>query len=167
MNSVPKIQPEERPKHIRRDTSNATAKASRFVIAAYLFGAKFAEEQLSEIPFCSEVHTIIAKYLISKRLLEERVQPAELFEFFDENTAEYEELCRILDYSDGDSFAGAVAEKYFKDCVTKLKLYDTDKQIAALTAEIEAETANDKRKILAFRLQKLIKQKEKLKSGDK
>ncbi|HBN12271.1 MAG TPA: DNA primase, partial [Clostridiales bacterium] len=167
LNSLPKVQAEEKPKPVRRDTSNATAKASRFVIAAYLFGAKFADGDLSEIPFYSEVHTIISKYLISKRLLEERVQPAELFEFFDENTAEYEELCRILDYSDGDAFSGAVAEKYFKDCVVKLKLYDTDRQIAALTAEIEAEAATDKRKILAFRLQKLIKQKEKLKSGDK
>lgn len=168
LRSAPKEEKPERQQPVqRRDTSSATVKASRFVVAAYLFGAKYATEELSQIPFCVEVHDIIAKYLISKKLLEEKIHPAELFEFFEENTPEYEELCRILDYNDGNSLAGEVAERFFNDCVLKLKLYAVTQEINALTKEIENESANDKRKVLAFRLQKLIKQKEKLKSGDK
>jgi hypothetical protein len=88
----------EKSPEIRRDVSSVAIKASRFVIAAYLFGSKIVEDyDIDEVPFASDVHIIIAKYLKSKKLLEERVQPAELFEFFDENTPEYEELCRILD----------------------------------------------------------------------
>ena len=38
-------------------------------------------------------------------------------EFFDEKTEEYEELVKILDYSDGEKLNGEVAEKYFYDCI--------------------------------------------------
>jgi hypothetical protein len=143
--------------------STVSIKASRFVIAAYLFGSKIAEDQdIDDVPFASDVHIIIAKYLKSKKLLEERVQPAELFEFFDENTPEYDELCRILDYSDGEKLSGEVAEKYFYDCVRKLKLDDVDNQISTLKTSIEVETDLMQKKALALGLQKLIKLKEKL-----
>jgi DNA primase len=153
----------EKPVTIRRDMSTVSIKASRFVIAAYLFGSKIAEDQdIDDVPFASDVHIIIAKYLKSKKLLEERVQPAELFEFFDENTPEYDELCRILDYSDGEKLSGEVAEKYFYDCVRKLKLDDVDNQISTLKTSIEVETDLMQKKALALGLQKLIKLKEKL-----
>ena len=100
-------------------------------------------------------------------MLEERVQPAELFEFFEENADEYAELTRILDYNGGDALTGRHSEKYFKDCVTKLKLEELDKRIKALTSLIEAESDGQKRKALAVRLNGLIKQKEKLKSGER
>ncbi|MDE6104709.1 MAG: DNA primase [Clostridia bacterium] len=169
LNAVPapqKTEQEEKP--VRKDVSNVYLKASRFVIASYLFGARFtAQSDMDEIPFEHEVHTIIAKYLKSKKLMEERVQPAELFEFFDEKTDEYAELCKILDLNDGDALAGEVAEKYFNDCVKKLKLKNLDGLIASLTSEIEKQTSTEERKALTQNLLKLIKQKEKLKSGDK
>ena len=160
-------QPETAARPERKDNSTVTVKASRFVIAAYLFGAKFATGDVTEIPFCNEVHTITAKYIKSKRLMEERVQPAELFEFFDEHTPEYAELCRILDFGDGNGFNGEVAEKYFSDCIARLNLYSLDKRIDALKARLDGESSTASRKEYAAKLQQLIKQKEKLKSGEK
>ncbi len=167
LTSVPsQLKPQAEAPPVKKDKSSVYLKASRFVIAAYLFGAKFANGDVSEIPFESEVHSIIAKYLKSKKLMEERVQPAELFEFFEEKTEEYEELCKILDFSDGDALSGEVAEKYFTDCVKKLKLKYVDVQVASLTAKIENETSTEARKSLTVKLQQLLKQKEKLKSGE-
>ncbi len=169
LNSVPvKQQPVLKEDTVRKDDASVIDKASRFIIAAFLFKPRFiVDYNLSDIPFGNEVHKIIAGYLKSKALMGEKVQPAELFEFFDENTPEYEELCRILDYSDGDALSVETAEKYFKDCIKILKLNFIDKSIVALTAQINAESGTVKRNTLIAELQQLIKQKEKIKSGDK
>ena len=152
---------------VRKDNSSVSVKASRFVIAAYLFGAKYAEEDISGIPFCDDLHTIIANYLKSKKLLEERIQPAELFEFVDENTPEYEELCRILDFSDGNRLSGQVNEDYFFDCIKRLKIYDLDKKIDALRAQAKAESDVSVAREMLNKINGLIQQKEKIKSGDR
>ncbi|MDE6442613.1 MAG: hypothetical protein K2L12_07690, partial [Clostridia bacterium] len=167
LNSDKKAPPPEKKTPARKDNAGATLKASRFVIASYLFGAPFADIDITQIPFCSEVHEIIAKYINTKKLLEERIQPAELFEFFEENSPEYEELTHILDYSDGQALSGDHCEKYFSDCVIKLKLELIDRQIKSLTARIDAASVIEERKALALKLNDLIKQKEKLKSGEK
>ena len=152
----------------RRDTSTVADRASRYVISAYLFGAKFSNDlPIREVTFDNNVHSIIAKYIQSKQLMEERVHPAELFEFFEENSEEYEELCRILDYSDGDRFKGEVAEKYFYDCVKKLKLDAIDRQIASLKPLIDSETDTAKRKQMAQMMQNLIQSRRNLNSGGK
>ncbi len=151
---------------VRKDSSSVTVKASRFVVSAYLFGAKYAEGDISEIPFCNDVHSIIANYLKSKKLLEERIQPAELFEFFDENTPEYEELCRILDFSDGSRLSGQVNEDYFYDCIKKLKIYDLDKKIDALQTQANNESDVLLRNEILKNILELTRQKKKLKSGD-
>ena len=152
---------------IRKDSSSAAVKASRFVIAAYLFGAKYADGDISDIPFCDDLHNIIANYLKSKKLLEERIQPAELFEFVEENTSEYEELCRILDFSDGNRLSGQVNEDYFFDCIRRLKIYDLDKKINALRAQAKKESEVSTAREILNKINGLIKQKEKLKSGDR
>ncbi len=169
LNSLPEQGKQEAVKEIvRKDLSSVTVKASRFVIAAYLFGAKYANGiNISEIPFDDDVHLIIAKYLNSKKLLDEKVQTLELFEFFEEKTPEYDELCKILDLNDGNTLSNETSERYFEDCVLKLRLKFIDGQIAALKTICESESDVAKRKENALRLQELIKQKEKLKSGDK
>lgn len=152
----------------RKDLSSATDRASRFVVASYLFGAKTDDDApLSEIPFTNDVHVIIAKYLKSKFLLEERVQPAELLEFFDEGTEEYLELCRVFDYSDGDKLKGAVAEKYFFDCIRSLRITQIDAQISNVQQRIAAERGISERKALTAELQKLIIQKKNIKDGER
>lgn len=146
----------------KKDAATVEERASRYVIAAYLFGAEFsADIPLEEIPFENDVHSIISRYIQSKRLMEERVQPAELFEFFEENSGEYEELCRILDYSDGDSFKGEVSQKYFFDCVKKLKDASYDRQIARLKELIGGESDVGRRKQLTYTLQQLLLSKRK------
>lgn len=167
LNSDKQAPPPEKKAPVRRDNAGATLKASRFVIASYLFSAPFADRDITQIPFCSEVHEIIAKYINTKKLLEECIQPAELFEFFEENSPEYEELTHILDYSDGQALSGDHCEKYFSDCVTKLKLELIDRQIKSLTARIAATSVMEERQALSSKLNDLIKQQKKLKSGEK
>lgn len=159
---------EKMPAPQRKDTSTVADRASRYVISAYLFGAKFSNDlPIREVTFDNNVHSIIAKYIQSKQLMEDRVHPAELFEFFDEDSEEYEELCRILDYSDGDRFKGEVAEKYFYDCVKKLKLNAIDRQIASLKPLIDSETDTSKRKQMAQVMQNLIQSRRNLNSRGK
>ena len=100
-------------------------------------------------------------------MLEERIQPAELFEFFDENTAEYAELGFILDLNDGNKLAGEVNENYFFDSIRLLKTESIASRIDALKKEAENETEIAKKLAIASEIQKLLKQKEKLKSGER
>lgn len=169
LNSVPREEkPELQKLTERKDNATVSERASRFVVAAYLFGAKFASDvPITDIVFKNDVHSIIAKYIRSKQLMEEKVQPAELFEFFEEESDEYAELCYILDYSDGDRFKGEVAEKYFYDCIKRLKTDEIDGQIARLKALIETEKNNGARLKMAQTLQQFIQTKRKIKSGEK
>ncbi len=148
---------------VRKDNATVSERASRYIIAAYLFGAKFASEvPITSIDFSNDVHSIIAKYIQSKQLMEERIQPAELFEFFEEGSEEYNELCLILDYSDGDRFNSEVAEKYFYDCIKRLKTDKIDGQIARLKALIEKEKDSAARLKMAETMQQLIQAKRKI-----
>lgn len=168
LRAVPKAEaPAPKPVE-RKDNSSVQDRASRFVIAAFLFGSKIAKgEDISKINFLNGVHDIIARYIFSKQFLEERIQPAELFEFFDEGTEEYVELTRILDYCDGNALQGEVAAKYFKDCVKTLKVAALNAEITRIQSQIAAETDGEKRKSLTSRLQTLINQQKKIKSGVK
>lgn len=169
LSSAPQeVRVENTPVPQRKDTSTVADRASRFVISAYLFGAKFSNDlPINEIAFDNDVHSIIAKYIQSKQLMEERIQPAELFEFFAEDSEEYAELCRILDYSDGDKFKGEVAEKYFYDCIKKIKTDSIDKQIAKYKSLIEGETDTAIRKQMTHSMQQLILSRRKLNNGGK
>ena len=167
LRSVPQT-PVPAPKPVeRKDNSSMQDRASRFVVAAFLFGSKIAKgEDISKIHFLNGVHDIIAKYIFSKQFLEERIQPSELFEFFDEGTEEYAELTRILDYCDGNALQGEVAAKYFKDCVKTLEVANIKAEIVSVQTQIAAETDGERRKDLTSKLQRLIKQQKKIKSGE-
>lgn len=150
----------------RSDNASASLKASRFVIAGLLFGADYTKDtDISQIPFVNDIHVILAKYVLSKRMLGERIHLSEIFEFFEENSPEYEELGRILDYSDGSGLEGAVAEKYYFDSILKLKLDFIGGEVGELSKKLGAVSDIDERNKLAQRITELIKQKEKLKHG--
>lgn len=150
----------------RSDNATASLKASRFVVASLLFGADYTKDvDITDIPFTNEIHAILAKYILSKKLMDERIHLSEIFEFFEENTPEYEELTRILDYSDGAGFAGDVAEKYFSDSVVRLKKDYLDGEIKSLSKKISALSDTEERIKYAARIDELLKQKEKLKNG--
>lgn len=168
LNSVPNsstLVVPQRPE--RKDEVSVLKKASRFIIAAFLFGAKFAaDEDISKISFKDDVHEIIAKYIRSKKLMEEMVRPAEMFDFFESNSEEYAELSKIFDYSDGNAFSGEVGEKYFRDCIKSLQLNDIDERIEALKRKADSESDLNKRKILTLEIMHLLNQKKNIKSGE-
>lgn len=155
------------PPPVRRDTADSSKKASRYVLSGFLFGADYTDGlDISDVPFKDEVHIIIAKYIRSKNLMDEPVRISELFEFFDEKTAESEELNRILDNSEGGGFTGAVAEKYFNDCVTKLKIDDIDCRISEAKRRLGGEEDINGRAEIAQTISLLTRQKEKIKNGE-
>ncbi|MGN1060625.1 MAG: DNA primase [Candidatus Coproplasma sp.] len=150
----------------KKDTADVVQKASRFVIAGLLFNEDYAKDaDISSIQFVGDVHKIIAKYIRSKRLMEEPVRLSELFDFFDEHTPEHEELCRILDYADGGGLEGDVGEKYFNDCLIKLKLNGIDEEISALTKSLSGISDLIERAKVAQKISDLAKLKEKIKTG--
>ena len=117
------------------------------------------------IPFTNQIHQILARYILSKRLMEEQVHLSEIFEFFEENTPEYDELTRILDYSDGAGLTGEVAEKYYADSLVRLRTDFIDGEIDELSAKITSSDDVGERKRCAARITELLKQKEKIKNG--
>ena len=98
--------------------------------------------------------------------MEERVQPAELFELFEENTPESAELNFILDLNDGNKLSGEVNENYFFDSIKRLKIENLTRRIDELKIKAENESEISKKLSIASEIQQLLKQKEKLKSGD-
>ncbi len=159
-------QSEEKPR-ISPDSADLHKKASRFVAAAFLFGAPYTKVlNISDVPFEDDVHLIVAGYVKSKALMDEKVTLSEIFDFFDEGTPEYDELCRILDLNDGENLGGEVQERYFNDCLRRLKSDRISKVIDEVKRQFAAADGVEEKRKAAALLQQLIEQKEKLKSGD-
>lgn len=157
----------ETPPPVRRDGADSIKKASRFVIASYLFGADYtADTHIEDVSFKDEVHTVIAGYIRSKSLMNEAVRVSEIFEFFDKGTAEYEELDRILDNSEGGGFTDAVAEKYFFDCLKKLQLADIDEKIAEQTKKLNGVEDLAEQAKIAQSISQLTRRKAQIINGN-
>ncbi len=149
----------------RTDNSSAVLKASRFVIASYLFGAKYAEEDARQVAYVNDVHKMIASYIYAKQVLDEKVRVSELFDMFEENSPEYEEFTKILDYGKDGDLEGDVAQKYFVDCKKLLHIKNIDEQIALLTAKAQQANQTAERANISLQITKLIQMKEKIKNG--
>ncbi len=134
-------------------------KAKRFILAAKLFSAPYADGvSLEELPFSDETHIIIARYICQREEEGERIRPSELFELLDESCAEFN---AILDLNYGDKLSGEIAERFFKDSVRTLKSEMLERAIAECNARYVAETDLEKRKEISKTLQTLVlKQKE-------
>lgn len=149
----------------KKDKADVIQRASRFVIAGLLFKEDYASDvDISSINFVNDVHIIIAKYIRSKQMMEEPIRISELFDFFEANTPEYEELSRILDFENQSGLQGEVGEKYFNDCIIKLKINAIDEEIAALTKQMGGIDDLIERAKVAQKINELAKQKEKIKS---
>lgn len=141
--------------------------ASRFVISAFLFDWQCArDENIDDMPFANDVHKVIAKYVKSKKLLEEKIFVSELFEFFDEQLPEYKEMTAVLDYSEGSGMTGEVEMKYFQGCVKTLKVYKIDCEIERLKAETAGVTDTEQIKLIGKKITQAIILKDKIKRGD-
>ncbi len=134
-------------------------KAKRFILAAKLFSAPYAEGlALEELPFSDETHIIIASYICQREEAGEKIRPSELFELLDESCAEFN---AILDLNYGDKLSGEVAERFFNDSVRTLKLETLERAIADCNAQYVKETDVERRKEISKLLQSLVfKQKE-------
>ena len=152
----------------RTDNADAIKLASRFVVSSFLFGADYVKDvDISEIEFADPVHEIIARYVRSKKLMEEDIHLSELFEFFDENMPEYEELSYILDYSEGAGFSGEVSRKYFSDCLIKLREHALDLKIKEESKKLEQCADLADRARIGETIVELTRQKQKIKNGVK
>ena len=152
----------------RTDNADAIKLASRFVVSSFLFGADYVKDvDISEIEFADPVHEIIARYVRSKKLMEEDIHLSELFEFFDENTPEYEELSYILDYSEGAGFSGEVSRKYFSDCLIKLGEHALDLKIKEESKKLEQCADLADRARIGETIVELTRRKQKIKNGVK
>ncbi len=149
----------------RTDNAGSVLKASRFVIASFLFGAKYADGDARGFCYASDVHKMIAGYIYAKKMMEENVRVSELFDMFEEKSPEYEEFTHVLDYGRDGTLEGAVAEKYFSDCKRLLEITEVETKIADLSARAAAASLADERAAIAAEISRLLKQKEKLKNG--
>lgn len=168
LNNLPKnTQEDEKPEVVVpeiRETSGGslvTDKAARFVLAAKLFSLPYAKEfDLSAIEFSSEVHKVIAEYVLEREKAGERIRPSELFEILDESCPEFNE---ILDLNYGDKLAGEVGERFFKDSVRTLQKQDLEEKIERLNVEYREEQDVERRKMLAKEIALLVMKNKKLK----
>ena len=149
------------------DTADAVLKASRFVVAAYLFGARYTQdEDIDAVPFASDVHSLIAGYVKSKAMLGEKITLSEIFDFFDKDTPEYDELCRVLDLDDGENLESEVSRKCFFDCLRRLKAESIAQAIEEVKRQFNAADDAESRSRATALLQQLFEQKKKIMSGD-
>ena len=136
-------------------------KAKRFILAAKLFSASYAQQfNLREIAFTDETQIIIADYIAEREEKGERVRPSELFEVLEETC---EELNEILDLNYEDKLSGEVAEKFFFDSVRALRGAKIEEDIAKCNALYAATTDEEERKKIAKQLSELVRRKSALK----
>lgn len=130
-------------------------KAARFILAAKLFSAPYAENYtLDGIEFEDNVHKIIAQYISSCEKNAEKVRPSELFEILDEDCPEFNE---ILDLNYGDKLSGEIAERFFSDSVKTLEREKIGEKIREYTKLFSEERDTEKRKEIARKINEYTK----------
>lgn len=143
------------------DKTDAAGKAERFILAAKLFSADYAKDfELRGLRFENSVHARIAEYIEKQQSTGQRIRPAELFEIFDENCPEFNE---ILDLNYEDKLSGSVAERFFFDSVAVLEKGNIEREIVLLQKELEQTDEQEQRREIMRRLQDAIMRQKKIK----
>ncbi len=149
----------------RKDNANMYTRASRFVAAAYLFGAPYtAGVDIDSIPVFNEIHSIILRYVKTCMDFDDKPSKGWLVNSYglvDENASaedakklgdEAFELWKVLDYENGDALKGPVAEQYFRDSVSTLRIRRVEMDGEDLKALYSKETDPDRKARLAVRM---------------
>jgi DNA primase len=164
LNNLPRE--EEKPQVVVSEIREASAgssvadKAIRFVLAAKLFSAPYAKGvDISWLKLSNEVHRTVAEYLVEKEKSGDRVRPSELFEFLDEDCAEFNE---ILDLNYGDKLDGEIGERFFNDSIKTLQKLDIDRKIEECNEQLKQEDDVEKRKQITMQIATLVLKKKKL-----
>ncbi len=157
--AAPDAQGDAEKKELLRAWNSRETKASRFVAAAYLFGAKCAEgTDISSVPVFNDLHKIIISYV--KNCLEdgETPRPGELISSYGVQEAhmssaeakdlglEGYEMWKVAGLSEGSSLTGPVADKYFQDCVYTLRMKKLKDERDKYDRLCKAETDPDKKR---------------------
>lgn len=131
-------------------------RAERFVLAAKLFSAEYAQTfDLQSVRFADGTHRAIAEYVIACEKNGEKVRPSDLFDVLEPDAPEFN---AILDLNYGDKLTGNVAKRFFDDCVDTLKKEAIGAKIKELSDEFTKETDVKKRTELAQRISELTRQ---------
>lgn len=131
-----------------------SVKAARFVLAAYLFGWKFASDyDISEIEFPLGVHNEIKSYILEKRKEGKEIRFSDLYELFED---EYEEELSALAKLDTAENKDFDKQRYFEDCEKALLKEKTESEIHRITEMIKSETDAEARKKLTLELSTLL-----------
>ena len=169
LQSVKKEAPAQEPQVLKERIVETAAgtdkqqKAKRFILAAKLFSAPYAEKvSVADLPLKDETHIIIANYIADREDKGERIRPSELFELLDENCAEFN---AILDLNYGDKLIGDVAERFFKDSLKTLQKEAIEEEIARLNQEYASATEEGRRKEIAKQLSVCIQKRNQLKKA--
>ena len=158
--NVAKEQPEqESAPEFTDNAGDKNTRASRFVLASYLFDKPYAREtRLSDLKFELPVHKEIQQYVMDKLEAEEKPKFNDLYELL---SSDFEaELSRLAGLETEEKRFDE--EMYFADCVKTLKLDWFTKEIGKLTALYKAETDIEKRQEFAKEMASLLSQKNKL-----
>ena len=169
LQSVKKETPATEPQVLKErivETASGTdkqQKAKRFILAAKLFSAPYAEDlAVAELPLKDETHIIVANYIAERESKGERIRPSELFELLDENCAEFN---AILDLNYGDKLVGDVAERFFNDSLKTLKKEAIEEEVARLNQAYANATEESERKAIAKQLSVCIQKRNALKKA--
>ncbi len=147
------------------DKDTKEMKASRHIVASYLFEAKYAEGDPRGYPYVCDTHHLIADYVYGRQLTGEMIIQSDIFGFVEDGSPEYEEFTKVLDLNDDMQLKGEVGEKYFKDSVKTLKIHKLDEDMALyLQMANEEPDIKNKLKFLG-EYSRLTKEKSKLAQG--
>ena len=104
-----------------KNIPNNVVAASRFILAAKLFGMDYAKDYRLKADFAlNDVHRELVEYINDCERAGEKVRPSHIFELVDESD---DELNVILDLYSEDKLLGADAQAYFRDCLDIFETY--------------------------------------------
>ncbi len=153
--------PVEKSPEIVAITGQKTVQAENFILYSYIFSKPYTEGvDLKELEFSSPQLSEIKDYVVGELKNGNAIKPNLLFDIFDDGV--HEVINDILKI-DLDSAKNYDEEKFFTDSVKSVKIKNLDYKTDILTKMYAEETDVKKRSEIAVELQKLIKQKSRIK----
>ena len=159
--SVPQEGPKERITEISSEVDK-TQKAKRFVLAAKLFSAPYAQSvDLSDFLWKDETHIVVANYIMDHEKSGERLHPSELFVLLENNA----EIGAILDFNNGDKLTGPIAEQFFNDSIRTMQSEAIEEEMEQLKATYAQCTEKSEIMEIAKKLSECVRRRNALKKS--
>ena len=139
-----------------------TQKAKRFVLAAKLFSAPYAQSvALSDFLWKDETHIVVANYIMDHEKSGERLHPSELFVLLENNA----EIGAILDFNNGDKLTGPIAEQFFNDSIRTMQSEAIEEEMEQLKATYAQCTEKSEIMEIAKKLSECVRRRNALKKS--